>query len=75
MDKFSPATCELFGHLVFKGNLKHVYKFSTSFRRLSCLVTVLSKLFKYCKLLIDLQKDIFTIILLTKNKLLNKEYS
>lgn len=20
MDKFSPATCELFGHLVFKGN-------------------------------------------------------
>lgn len=20
MDKFAPATCELFGHLVFKGN-------------------------------------------------------
>jgi len=42
MDKFSPATCELFGHLVFKGNIKHInYKFST------CLVTVLSELLKY----------------------------
>jgi len=27
MDKFAPATCELFGHLVFKGNEKYVYKF------------------------------------------------
>jgi len=25
MDKFAPATCELFGHLVFKGNKKYVY--------------------------------------------------
>jgi len=41
MDKFSPATCELFGHLVFKGNIKHIYKFST------CLLgTILSELLK-----------------------------
>lgn len=32
MDKFSPATCELFGHLVFKGNIKHDYKFSNRFK-------------------------------------------
>lgn len=40
MDKFSPATCELFGHLVFKGIIKHIYKLNT------CLVTVLSELLK-----------------------------
>lgn len=47
MDKFSPATCELFGHLVFKGNIKLIYKLSTCFRGCSCLVTVLLKLLKF----------------------------
>jgi len=28
MDKFSPATCELFGHLVFKGNIEYIFKFT-----------------------------------------------
>jgi len=31
MDKFSPATCELFGHLVFKGNLKKYLWFDNLF--------------------------------------------
>lgn len=26
MDKFAPATCELFGHLVFKGNKKYIHR-------------------------------------------------
>lgn len=39
MDKFSPATCELFGHLVFKGNLKNIYDLIT------CLVANLCELY------------------------------
>jgi len=41
MDKFSPATCELFGHLVFKGNIEIILKFCTF------LVNNLYKLLKY----------------------------
>lgn len=26
MDKFAPATCELFGHLVFKGITNYIYR-------------------------------------------------